>query len=58
MDDYFRNLQRILNVKSDLENGTYQRMTNEERLENFNNIIKKFKLMNKDFYLVNKNMYN
>lgn len=54
MEDYFRNLQHLFKIKSDLDNGTYKRMTNKERVENFNNVLNKFKLMNKCPYIVNK----
>ena len=54
MEDYFRNLQHLFKIKSDLDNGTYKRMTNKERVENFNNVLNKFKLMNKFPYIVNK----
>ena len=54
MEDYYRQMQRLMKIQYELETGTYKRMSNEERLDNYNEILKKFKLSYKsDLYYYN-----
>jgi tetratricopeptide (TPR) repeat protein len=55
MDDYYRQLEHMLKTQLELQNGTYKRMPNEERLEKYNRELKKFQSMyKKDYYLINQ----
>ena len=55
MEDYYRQLEHMIKTKSDLENGTYTRMPNKQRLENYNRLLKNFQSKyNKDLYFINK----
>ena len=55
MDDYYLQLEYMLKTQLELQNGTYKRMSNEERLENYNRVLKHFQSIHKkDLYLLNQ----
>ena len=55
MDDYYRQIEHLLKTQMELQNGTYKRMPNEERLEKYNRELKHFQSMyKKDYYLINQ----
>ena len=43
MDDYYRQLEHILKTQLELNNGTYKRMSNKERLEKYNLELKEIR---------------
>ena len=55
MDDYYRKLQHIIKTKYEIDNGTYKRMSNKEKLDNFYHEFKNFQLsLNSNFNLINR----
>ena len=55
MDEYNKQINRLIKTKYELENGTYKRISNKERLDNYNRTFKKFQLsFNSDLFVVNR----
>ena len=55
MDDYYNQIQHLLKTQMELQSGTYKRMPNKQRLEEYNRELKKIQSMyNKDYYLINQ----
>ena len=55
MNDYLSQLQHILKTQMELENGTYKRMPNKERLEKYNRELKQIQsAYNKNYYKLNQ----
>ena len=56
MDDFYQQMKHIMKTQLELQNGTYKRMPNKERLEKYNQELKHFQSMynNKGYYKINQ----